>query len=113
MPLIDKSTLISELAPPLDAVLASQLLDEFISLERRYILRDWEPAELDGGQFCEILARILHHLDSGHLDLARSHDDCLRYCENDSVPHGLNPRSTALHMARVMRAVYKFRSSRG
>lgn len=113
MPLTDKNTLISELAPPLDAFLAAQLMDEFISLERRYILRDWEPAELDGGQFCEILGRILYHLDSGNLDRGRVFDDCVRYLENDQVSHSLNPRSNALHLYRVMRAVYKFRSGRG
>src|SRR5437763_1351226 len=113
MPLIDKDTLAGELAPPLDAALSGQLLNEFISLERRFILRDWEPAELDGGQFCEILARILYHIDSGSLDRARGHDDCLKYLENDHVPHAINPRSNALHLGRVMRAVYKFRSSRG
>lgn len=113
MPLTDKKTLLAELAPPLDAFLATQLLDEFISLERRFILHDWEPAELDGGQFCEILARILYHIDSNNLDLVRSHDDCMRYLENDHVSHSINPRSNALHLDKVMRAIYKFRSSRG
>jgi hypothetical protein len=42
--------------------------DEFISAERRFIQRDWGPAELDGGQFCEILARTLYHQDSGNLN---------------------------------------------
>lgn len=58
---IDKKTLLSAIAPPLDLILAKQLLDEFISLEKRFILRDWEPATLDGGQFAEAAARIIYH----------------------------------------------------
>jgi hypothetical protein len=61
MPLVDKATLISQLAPPLDLGLTKILVDEFISLERRFIQRYWEPAQLDGGQFCEVVARILYH----------------------------------------------------
>ena len=56
MGLIENQVLIDRLAPPLDSFLAEQLVTEFISLERRYILQDWEPAELDSGQFCEIVA---------------------------------------------------------
>jgi hypothetical protein len=43
--LVEKAALVSSIAPPLDGFLASQLLDEFVSLERRFIQRDWEPAE--------------------------------------------------------------------
>src|SRR5438445_7042348 len=113
MPLIDKATLISELAPPLDAALANQLLDEFISLERRFVLRDWEPAELDGGQFCEVLARVYYHLDSANLNPIKSFDDCLKYLENDALSHAVQPRHNVLHPARVLRTTYKFRSQRG
>jgi len=56
MGLAEKNKLIAELAPPFHQLLATQLVDEFISMERRYIQRDWEPAELDGGQFCEVLS---------------------------------------------------------
>src|SRR5687767_12122760 len=76
MPLIDKATLLAKLSPPLDDFLVGQLLDEFISIEKRYILRDWEPAELDGGQFSEILGRVLYHSDSGNLDRSRDFGDC-------------------------------------
>jgi hypothetical protein len=68
MPLIDKATLIGRLAPPLDQSLTELIVDEFISQERRFIQRDWEPSQLDGGQFCEVLARILYHQDSGTLN---------------------------------------------
>lgn len=113
MSLFEKSHLIQEISPPIDALLGATLIDEFISLERRFVLRDWEPAELDGGQFCEILARILYHLDSGNLSLDREFSACLRYIENDNVTHNHNPRKELLHIGRVLRIVYKFRSDRG
>ena len=113
MALTEKAKLIAELAPPLDHLLCTQLLDEFVSAERRFIQRDWEPAQLDGGQFCEILARLYYHQDSGNLHQAKSFDDCISYLENEHVHHRLTPRHSAIHIGRVLRTVYKFRSQRG
>jgi len=113
MPLIDKATLVARLAPPLDPSLTEALVDEFISLERRFIQRDWEPAQLDGGQFCEILGRIVYHQDSGNLNLNRKFEECISYVVNEQVPHAINPRSDALHICKVINTAYKFRSARG
>jgi hypothetical protein len=112
MPLIDKATLVAQLAPPFDSFLATQLVDEFTKLERRYILRDWEPAELDGGHFCEILARVLYHQDSGNLDLARDFSECSKYIHNDGVQHAVN-RDDAKMLFMALTVVHKFRSKRG
>jgi hypothetical protein len=113
MGLVEKQFLIGKISPPCDEFLANQLIDEFISIERRFIQRDWEPAELDGGQFCEILARILYHIDSGNLNLSKSFDDCKKHLENDAVSHNITPRHTALHLIKVLHTIYKFRSQRG
>jgi len=113
MGLIEKSALLAALSPPLDHLLASQLLDEFVSAEKRFIQRDWEPAELDGGQFAEIAARIVFHQDSGNLSQTRDFNDCLKYVEDDKTKHQVTPRHDALHIARLLRNIYKFRSQRG
>jgi len=115
MALIDKRTLLSRISPPLDALLAEQLLAEFISLERRFVLRDWEPAELDGGQFAEVLARALYHVDSGTLNRTKDFDKCLTWIEDSSNQHlqKVNPHRPLLHLAKVLRTIYKFRSQRG
>lgn len=113
MALIEKSKLIAQLSPPLDHLLTNQLVEEFVSAERRFIQRDWEPAELDGGQFCEVLSRILYHQDSGNLHQGKSLEDCVGYIENDKVPHAITPRHAALHIVRVLKTIYKFRSQRG
>jgi hypothetical protein len=112
MGLVEKRFIISQMSPPLDRLLATQLVDEFISMERRYIQRDWEPTELDGGHFCEALARILYHQDSGNLELAKLFNDCLCYIEKSSNPHTIS-RQNANHLVRVIRTIYKFRNERG
>lgn len=115
MPSIDKNTLLAPICPPLDQRLADQMIDEFISLERRYVLRDWEPATLDGGQFAEASARLLYHQDSGILNRRKGVNECLTYVEDptNSNPHAFPERKAALHIDRVIRIIYKFRSDRG
>jgi hypothetical protein len=112
MGLVERDTLLSQISPPFDHLLASQLIDEFISMERRYIQRDWEPMQLDGGQFAEIAARILYHQDSGILNLSKGYDECVKYLENDKTLHKLSRREV-LHLCKVLRVIYKFRSQRG
>jgi hypothetical protein len=115
LPIIDRIQLLGAICPPLDEQLARQLLDEFVSQEQRYVLRDWEPATLDGGQFTEAAARILYHQDSQNLNRRRSVDRCLSYIEDptNNNAHHYPDRKSALHSARVLRTIYKFRSDRG
>jgi len=112
MGLIENQTLTEKLSPPLDRFLVEQLVAEFASIERRYILRDWEPAELDGGQFAEILGRLLYHADSGNLDRERDFGDCKKYIENEHVAHRIVPQDAKMVFA-VAAVVHKFRSKRG
>lgn len=113
MSLPDRQALVARLCPPLDPALAGHLVEQFVEMERRYIQRDWKPAELDGGMFCEALARCLYHHDSGNLSREREFSACLSYLENDQVQHAIDPRADALHLARILRSIYKFRSARG
>jgi len=103
------------LVPPLDAQLSEQLLDEYMSLERRYVLSDYEPATLDGGQFVEAASRLVYHQDSGNLNKRRGVDKCLSYVEDPKSQntHIFPERKSSLHLCRVLRSIYKFRSDRG
>lgn len=107
--------MVAALSPPLDHLLTLQLVDEFVSAEKRFIQRDWEPAELDGGQFAEIVARVIYHKDSGQLSHTKDFSSCLAYVEDDKTQstHHIQPRHDAIHIARVLRNIYKFRSQRG
>lgn len=113
MSLTSTHNIVNGICPPTDTTLADELLKEFISMEHRFVLRDWEPTELDGGQFAEILGRIIYYLDSGNLNLSKGFDDCYRYVESDSVAHQITPRSDAKHIMYVLKTIYKFRSQRG
>jgi len=103
MGLVERKLMIDRLSPPMNHLLASQLVDEFISMERRFIQRDWEPAELDGGQFAEIAARILYHLDSGNLNPNKGHGDCIDYFENNQVSHKLDRKDVG-SIAKVLQS---------
>ena len=107
--------IITKISPPLDTQLVELLMNEFIEMERRFVLQDWEPATLDGGQFSEILSRIIYHVDSGNLNKIKSVDSCLSYIEDEknSNSHNFPQRRTSLHMCKVLRTIYKFRSQRG
>jgi len=113
--MIDTKNILALLCPPLNDQLAEGLIKEFISQEQRYVLGDWEPATLDGGQFAEIASRIIYHMDSRNLNLRKSVDRCLKYVENEknSNSHSFPKRRTALHLCKVIRTIYKFRSQRG
>lgn len=112
---MDAATLVAQIVPPLDKTLAESLVQEFIDLERRYVLGDWEPATLNGGQFAEIAARIVYHIDAKNLNRRKGVDDCLGYVEDEKNQnqHAFPHRRTALHLCRVLRTIYKFRSQRG
>jgi hypothetical protein len=109
------SEFLSNISPPLDNTLAHLMTDEYLSLERRYFLRDWEPATLDAGQFCEIASRCLYHIDSGNLNRTKGVDECLSYVEDDQNRsiHAFQSRKDSLQLCRALRLTYKFRSSRG
>jgi hypothetical protein len=113
MGLAERKFIVQNISPPIESLLANQLMDEFISMERRYIQGDWEPAELDGGQFCEVLARIMYHADSGNFNPSKSLDDCCKFIVNEQVTHLMPIRHDVIHIVQVLRTVYKFRSQRG
>ncbi|HTW87829.1 MAG TPA: hypothetical protein VMD75_07470 [Candidatus Binataceae bacterium] len=108
-------TVLREICPPLDETLAAQLIAEFIDVERRFVLGDWEPTTLNGGQFAEVVARVVYHVDSDNLNLRKDLDTCLAYVEDSksSNSHNFPERRSALHLCRVLRMVYKLRSQRG
>ncbi len=110
---MDADSLLKQLSQPLDPVLTRLLLKEFIDIERRFVLGDWEPTTLDGGQFAEIASRIIYHIDSGNLNRKKELDACLKYVEDDANKHDSPKRRTALHLCKVLRTIYKLRSQRG
>jgi hypothetical protein len=101
------------LAKVVDPQLAEQLVDEFVAVEEAFLLKKWKYSELDGGRFTEVAARIIYAVDSSNVARTKPVDDCLRYIDNEQVPHAFPERQGAIHLVKVLRAIYKLRSQRG
>lgn len=110
---MDQLALSSELAKAIDTTLANQLIEEAIGVEEAFRFRRWKNTELDGGRFSEVAARIVYAVDSSNVNLTKSVDDCLKYVDNEQVSHAFPERHSAIHIAKVLRSVYKLRSQRG
>jgi hypothetical protein len=103
-----------DIAASVDASLAEQLVDSYTKMQQRYYAGDWGPAELDGGQFSEAVARAIYQLDTSTI----THDllpglisDQLR-SKSSLVPHKLDAKDRD-HFCRVLQTTYKFRNDRG
>jgi hypothetical protein len=105
--------IVAQLAVSVDSTLARQLIDEAVSLEDAFALRRWKYTELDGGRFAEVAARIVYAADSDNVSLTKSVDDCLRYIDNQQVAHNFPQPQSAIHLGKILRAIYKLRSQRG
>jgi len=96
-----------------DPNLSSQLFAEAFALEEAFALKKWQHTELDAGRFAEVAARIIYGADSGAYNLSKGVDDCLRYLENQTVPHHFPDPKSAHQLVTILRSIYKLRSQRG
>ncbi len=97
----------------IEPTLAKQLLAEYRTLEESFSTMKWKYSELDGGRFCEVVARLIYSVDSGNISHSKSVGDCIKYIQNEKVPHNFPERKAALLAARVIQTTYKLRSQRG
>ncbi|HYH74862.1 MAG TPA: hypothetical protein VD735_02775, partial [Candidatus Saccharimonadales bacterium] len=65
---MEHDELVNELAKAIDQTLAQQLVAEAIANEEAFKLRKWGSAELNGGRFAEVAARIIYSVDSGNVN---------------------------------------------
>lgn len=94
--------------------LRRSLLDTFSTIIRNYRESRWEPAELNGGKFCEVVYSVLR----GHIDGAfpsvptkpRNMADACKALENDGVSF---PRAVRIQIPRMLIALYEIRNNRG
>jgi len=95
---------------PLD--LTVSLLDEYVENKRRYFLHDYRPAAINGGRFCEVVARILEFKATGqYTPLADKIEveKTLNRVDNFGTQLGEMMR---LHVIRAVRFVYGIRNTR-
>ncbi len=113
MPGIAAVDIVTKLGATINQTLAEQLIEEARKLEESFLLKRWQHSELNGGRLAEVAARIIYSVDSGNVSLTKSVDDCLKYIDNNQVTHNFPEPQAAIHMAKVLRSIYKMRSQRG
>jgi hypothetical protein len=109
---ITPGQLTHDLSAIIDPYLAQQLVESYTNMQQRYYAGDWKPAELDGGQFCEAVARALFQIDSGIVRNDLLPGDLSNLLQSKKAPHNLEEKDRA-HFCRVLQTTYKFRNDRG
>jgi hypothetical protein len=106
--------LITQLSTVLDGSLVRLAVESYVEMQQRFLVGDWQPAELDGGRLCEAIARCLYQMDTGRVSHNKSVADVRVYLmdEDNSRAHRLGAKDRK-HIAKVIEVVYKFRSDRG
>lgn len=104
--------LITELSTIVDPALANAVVENYVEMQKRFLAGDWKPAELDGGRFCEAIARCIHQLDTGSVTNSKLPGKICERLEDETLSHILNVKDRH-HIAKVISVLYKFRSDRG
>ncbi|HLX62691.1 MAG TPA: hypothetical protein VKX17_15540 [Planctomycetota bacterium] len=99
----------------LPAGLRIPLLDAFAEITNNYRQKKWEPSELSGGKFCEIIYTIIRgHIDgvyaSSPQPVPKPFIDSCRRLEPFNTTH---PRSLCIEIPRVLIGIYEIRNNRG
>jgi hypothetical protein len=110
--------------PPGQALLAipaglrDPLLECFSQIARNFAERRWEPAELNGGKFCEIVYTILNGALSGSFVSIPSKpsnmvDACRAIEQISASPSRVGDRSLRILVPRLLPYLYEIRNNRG
>lgn len=96
-------------------VLKKSLIDSYNEILKNYRERRWEPSELNGGKFCEVVYTILKGYVDGIFPSKPSKPqnmvDACRSFERLS-PNNF-PRSIRIQIPRMLIALYEIRNNRG
>jgi len=92
--------------------LRSELINEFNKITSNYVEQRWEPSQLGGGKFCEVVYSVLKGLQDGKYPAKASKpknfpDACKKLEGNTSVPH-----SARILIPRVLVGLFDIRNNR-
>lgn len=102
----------------LPAQLQGELLDCYKSIITNYAESRWEPAELNGGKFCEIVYSILHGALVGTFPQRAKKptnmvDACRALESMPPTPTLVGNRSLRIQIPRLLPYLYEIRNNRG
>ena len=94
--------------------LRDPLVEEFNKILRNFRERRWEPAELNGGRFCEIAYSILRgRADEKYPPKPAKPRNLVKACAAiEQEPKGSLPRSLRIQIPRMLVALYEIRNNR-
>src|SRR5712692_2157371 len=92
--------------------LRAQLLNAFQEILRNYRDSRWEPSELNGGKFCEVVFTILKgYTENSYPSTASKPANMADACR--SLDQSTAPRSIRIQIPRMLIALYEIRNNRG
>jgi hypothetical protein len=95
------------------AGLRDPLLDSFAKITVNFRERRWEPAELNGGKFCEVVYTILRgHVDGAFPPGPSKPSNMVDACRDLEKANASFPRSVRIQIPRVLVALYEIRNNR-
>ncbi len=98
--------------------LRAPLLERYREIARNYAERRWEPAELNGGKFCEVVFTILEGALLGRFAQAPAKppnliDACRTLESQRAQPCRVGDRSLRVLIPRALVTLYEIRNNRG
>lgn len=110
---MDIDDLRRDLASSIPVELVDGLLDAYRAIKENYYLGRYEPAELNGGKFCEAIYRVLqHHTTKTYTPLGASIKPFDSNCRSFERQTGY-PDTIRFHIPRLAIAIYDIRNKRG
>lgn len=105
----------NELFAPLPDSLRQELLSVFDNICYNYREGRWEPSELNGGKYCEVVYTILKgYLNGTYPENAIKPNNMLQACQAlEQYPTTTAPRSIRIQIPRMLTALYEVRNNRG
>jgi hypothetical protein len=93
--------------------LRQPLIEEYNSIIQNYMERRWEPPELSGGKFCEVVYTILNGHALGTYPATPSKPQNMVAACRSLESNTQVPRSFQILIPRILPALYEIRNNRG
>jgi hypothetical protein len=102
----------------LPQALRDELLECYQEIMSNYLERRWEPSELNGGKFCEVVYSIINGAVKGTLPTkatkpARMLDACQALEQEPADLNRVGDRSLRILIPRMLPVLYEIRNNRG